>query len=167
LAPALPASTLEGERDASAGTGLITCRERALEVAPPGAGLKTVMASVPAAAIALAGRTAVREESELKTVGTGDPFTCTAAVAVKLVPVTDRVKLVLPAIAVVGEIAVSVGRAAGRTCKGSAFEVPPPGMGLITEIRIEPVWTTSAAGMVAVTDVGLLNVVAKGGAPPT
>src|SRR5271168_2895685 len=164
---ALPARTLAGERDESTGTGLFTCKGSALEVTPFGAGLKTVMESAPAAAMAVAGMVAVSEESVLKTVTAGAPFAWTAAEAAKFVPVTERTKAAPPAMAIVGEIEVSVGGRLGRTWNWSAFEVPPPGRGLTTEIRMGPVWATSAAGIVAVTDVELLNVVFRGAASPT
>ena len=86
-----------------------------MEVAPPGAGLRTVTESAPAVAMALAGMVAVSEEPVLKTVVTVEPFTWTVALNAKPVPVTARMKAALPAMAVVGEIAEIVGRGGLRT----------------------------------------------------
>jgi hypothetical protein len=60
--PESPAATVVGFRLESDGTGfggLLTVKVRALDVPPPGAGLKTVTLAVPAVAMSLAGMLAL------------------------------------------------------------------------------------------------------------
>ena len=56
---AAPANTPDGEREVSAGSGLLMVKVRELEPPPPGAGLNTVTWAVPAAAMSPTGITAV------------------------------------------------------------------------------------------------------------
>ena len=51
---ALPATALLGEIELSVGTGLLIVNVEALEVPPPGVGLKTVTGDVPAVAMSAA-----------------------------------------------------------------------------------------------------------------
>ena len=80
----------------------------AFEVPPPGAGLVTVTADMPAEAMLEAGMAAVNCVELTKVVGI-DPPKLTIDAATKFVPLIVRVKAALPATAVVGEIEAIVG----------------------------------------------------------
>ena len=68
--------------------GLATIdRESEFDVPPCGAGLKTVIAEVPAVARSAAGMLALSSDGETKTVGRLDPASCTEEFARKFVPV--------------------------------------------------------------------------------
>lgn len=73
----------------------------------------------------------------------------TTEVGVKLVPLTVRAKLELPAAVEVGdmELVVGMGLFIVKTCE---LEAPPPGVGLITVIVEVPAEVISADVIVAV-----------------
>jgi hypothetical protein len=81
----------------------------AFEVPPPGAGLVTVTASVPAEAMVATGMAAVNCVEFTNVVAGADPPKLTVEAATKFVPLTASVKAALPAKAVFGEIVVTVG----------------------------------------------------------
>ena len=81
----------------------------ALEVPPPGAGLVTVTAGVPAEAMLAAGMAAVNCVELTKVVASADPPKLTIEAATKFVPLIVSVKAALPATALFGEIVVIVG----------------------------------------------------------
>jgi hypothetical protein len=84
-------------------------RFTAFEVPPPGLGVTTVTAKVPALASCAAGITAINCIALPKVVARGVPASCTTDCGVKLAPVTVRVVSGLPASSAVGEIALRVG----------------------------------------------------------
>jgi hypothetical protein len=87
---AVPAITLEGEREEIAGTGFtaVMANVAAPEVPPPGAGVTTVMLAVPAALTSDAGTCATSWVAEPYVVGRATPFQLTTDVPTKPVPST-------------------------------------------------------------------------------
>lgn len=84
----------------------------------------------------------------------------TLEVSTKFVPFTVKVNAAPPAVALVGEIVVMVG-AGLFTVKATEFDVPPPGVGLVTvKLKVPPV-AMSEAGIAAVSCVALIKVVAR------
>ena len=71
----------------------------ALDVPPPGVGLKTVTDAVPAVAMSLAGTAAVNCVALSNVVTKPTPFHLTAEALMKFVPVTVSVKAAPPAVA--------------------------------------------------------------------
>lgn len=80
----------------------------ALEVPPPGEGLKTVTCAVPGVAISLEGMDALSCVLLTKVVVRPDPFHRTTEDSRKLLPLTVRVKPAPPAVALLGESEVRV-----------------------------------------------------------
>jgi hypothetical protein len=148
-------------------TPLVAVKFAAFEVPPPGAGLVTVTAIVPVEAMLVAGIAAVNCVELTNVVARVEPPKLTIEPAMKFVPLTVSVKAAPPATALFGEIMVIVGREAAPlvTVKFTAFEVPPPGAGLVTVTADVPVEAMLVAGIAAVNCVELTNVVA-GAAPP-
>src|SRR5690349_7645915 len=130
-----------------------------LEAPPPGAGLKTVTAAVPAVAMSLAGTCAMRPP--LSVVGRSVPFQRISEPGTKLVPVTAKVKVCAPTGAQLGsrELIVGMGFVPLLMAKFSILDVPPPGAGLATVTDAVPADPIAAAGMAAVNCVELTNVV--------
>ncbi len=131
------------------GTALLMVKGSALEVPPPGAGLKTVTCAVPAAAISLAGIAAVNWLLLTNVVLRSEPFQRTTEPEVKLLPLTVRVKPAPPAVALEGESELSAG-AGLLMVNVSALEVPPPGAGLKTVTCAVPPVAISPAAIEAV-----------------
>lgn len=80
-------------------------------------------------------------------------------------PVTVRVKAVLPAVTLAGDMEVVVGTGLVAACADivntTTFEVPPPGVALNTVILAVPAVVRSGAFTIAVNCVALTNVVAS------
>jgi hypothetical protein len=134
----------------------------AFDVPPPGAGLDTVTAAVPAVAMAAAGIAAVNCVALTPVMVGVTPAKFTTELATKLVPFTVRVKAPPVTTALVGEIVVIVGVglvAVMVNVKGS--EVPPPGEGLVAVTAAVPAVAMAAAGIAAVNCVALTNVVVR------
>jgi hypothetical protein len=96
------------------------------------------------------------------------PPKLTIEAATKFVPLIVSVKpSTLPAMALFGETVVIVGTGFGPLVmvKFTAFEVPPPGAGLVTVTAAVAAEAMAAAGMVAVNCVELTNVVLHAVAP--
>ena len=87
-------------------------------VPPPGAGVKTVIAAVPAVAMLAAETTVVNCDELLKLVVSATPFHCMTDPLTKLLPVTVSVKLADPATTLVGDIDTDTGT--------GLLVVPPP-----------------------------------------
>jgi hypothetical protein len=86
-------------------------------------------------------------------VGLSAPFHRTFDVAMKLLPVTVRVKAGPPAVAELGkmEVRVGTGLLAALMVNVFAEEVPPPGVGLTTVTLAVPADAMSVAGIAAVS----------------
>ena len=143
-------------------TGVIV-KVWALEVPPPGVGLKTVTLAVPAVAMSVARIAAVSWVVLTNVVVRSVPFHLTTELEIKFVPLTVRVKAVPPAVADVGLRLVVVGTGLSGTLivKVWELEVPPPGVGLKTVTRAVPAVAMSAARIDAVTWVALTYVVVR------
>ena len=113
---------------------LVMVKLTAFEVPPPGAGLVTVTAAVPAEAMAAAGMAAVNCVGLKNVVVPAVPPKLTIEAATKFVPLIVNVKAAPPATALFGEIMVIAGTGFAPLVmvKFAAFEVPPPGDGLVT-----------------------------------
>src|SRR5205823_410936 len=92
------------------GSGLLTVRLVALEVPPPGAGLKTVIAKVPAAATSAAVSCAVSCVALTSVVGRSAPPSRTLELLLKFVPSTVKAKPESPAVLLVGRMSITAGR---------------------------------------------------------
>jgi hypothetical protein len=118
-----PAAVDEGVRTVRTGTGLgavLMVKVRALEVPPPGDGLKTVTLAVPAVAISVAGMDAVSWVEDIYVVPRSALFHRTTEPGTKLLPVRVKVKAALPAVAEEGEMLVSTGTGFGSWVPASA-----------------------------------------------
>ena len=146
--PPLPATAVDGLIVVIVGDGFVMVKVAALDVPPPGVGLKTVTFAVPAVATSLAGMAAVSCVLETKVVGRSLPFQRTTAPLTKFVPVMVRVNPPLPATVVDGLMAVIVGDGFVMV-KVAALDVPPPGVGLKTVTFAVPAVATSLAEMAA------------------
>jgi len=143
-----------GEMSDVVGAGLLTVKVWLFDVPPPGVGFVTVIANVPAVVKSDVTIEAVRVEDETKLVVRADPSKLTVDDALKPVPSTVIVKVVLPTVFDVGEIELVVGTGF-TTVKVCAFEVPPPGVGLKTVtacVPAVPMSTSRIATVSCVTD---------------
>ena len=122
----------------------------ALEVPPPGDGVKTVTAVTAGVAISVAAIEATSSVLLRNVVVRGEPFQRTSEVVAKPVPITDRVKAGPPAGIDDGLRRVTVGGAFPTTIDNvTGFEVPPPGAGLKTVTLADPIAAISPAGIAA------------------
>src|SRR5216117_1711707 len=145
-----------------AGLGAVTLKLTALEVPPPGEGLKTVTEALPALEMSLAGIEAVIWVALTNAVVRFPPFQRTTDAATKPLPLTVRTNAGPPASADVGLMLLTLGAGfTGMMVKPAALEVPPPGEGLKTVTEAEPPLATSLARMEAVSLVSLTKVVAR------
>src|SRR5205809_1167862 len=143
-----PAAALLGESELSVGTGLLIVNVWALEAPPPGVGLKTVTGAVPTVAMSPARICAVSCVLLPKVVVLALPFHRTTDEVLKFVPVTVSVKAGPPAVALLGEIELSVG-AGLLMVKVCVPDVPPPGVGVKTVTGSVPPAAMSVAGIAA------------------
>jgi hypothetical protein len=158
--PDPPAVADEGLMLVVVGTGLsgtLIVKVCALEVPPPGVGLKTVTLVVPAEAISAARIEAASWVDETYVVVRAVPFHLTTDPEMKLVPLTVSVKAEPPAVAELGLRLVVVGTGLSGTLivKLCALEVPPPGVGLKTVTLAVPAEAMSEARIEAVSWVAL------------
>jgi hypothetical protein len=145
--PAPPALTAVGNKVLMNG---FTVRLRAADVPPPGAGLKTVIAGVPALTISAAVIEAVNWVLLTKVVVRLLPLKRTTEPAKKFVPLTVNVKLVPPAKTLAGDSVVVVGTGTVVTEKLTGLDVPPAGVGLRTVTGNVPTAAMSVARIGAV-----------------
>ena len=128
-------------------------------VPPPGNGVKTVTATVPAEAILVAGITAVNCVGLIKVVTRDAPFQFITEPLIKSVPLTVNVNAAPPVIAVFGLIEVSTGGGLLTITllivKRSDPLVPPPGAPVNTVTFAVPAVAILVAGMAAVNCVEL------------
>jgi hypothetical protein len=153
-----PAVAELGEIVASDGAEAVTVSVSAVDVPPPGAGVETVIDSVPAAAMSDAGIAAVNWVEFTKVVVRLAPLTCTTDVETKLLPVTVSVNPGPPALAVDGEILVNEGE--GLLTVNESVPVDELS-GLTTPMDSVPADAMSLAGIAAVSCVALTNVVVR------
>ena len=124
---------------------------RALLVPPPGVGLNTVTAAIPTVAILAAGTNADNCVALIYVVVSAAPFHLMAEVVTKLVPLVTNVNEPEPAVAILGDKPVSVGRGLVLVIVNvSELLVPPPGVGVKTVIAAVPTDVMFTAGTVAV-----------------
>src|SRR5213594_3310464 len=109
--PAPPAMAEVGLMLVMLGTGFaaVIVNVTEFEVPPPGDGLKTVTAALPALAMSLCGIEAVSWPALTKVVERSAPFQRTTDVEMKLLPLTVSVKPAPPAMAEVGFMLVMLG----------------------------------------------------------
>ena len=119
---------------------------------PPGVGLTTVMAAVPAVEISDVVMAAVNCDEEIKVVGRGELFQRTSELLMKLLPLTVNENAALPAWELDGLKLLMTGTGLLMT-KFTAVEVPPPGAGLTTVTADVPAVAISTAGIDAVSCV--------------
>src|SRR2546421_117816 len=156
-----PTPALEGESDASVGTGLVIVNVWAPEVPPSTPGIVTVTWAVPTAAMSEAGIAAVTCVGLTRVVVRAAPFQRTLAPMSNPVPVSVSVNPAPPAVALEGDSVVSVGPPA-LTGRLSAADVPPPGAAVVTVTLAMPATARSVAGIAAVSCVALTKVVVRG-----
>ena len=150
-----PAVRDVGLRLVIVGTGfvlIVIVKVRSLDVPPAGAGVNTVTVAVPTVAMSAAVIAAIRRVEDIYVVVRPDPFQRTAEVFTKLLPFTVNVNAVPPAFAVAGLRLVVVGTGL-LIAKATAFEVPPPGVGVNTVTVAVPAVARSAAVIAAVNRV--------------
>jgi hypothetical protein len=162
--PGPPAHASLGFRELIVGTGigpLAMVKSTEFDSPPPGWGLFTVTGAVPGEAMAAAGMAAVNCVALTNVVIGAIPPKLTVEAATKFVPLTVRAKGALPASTPVGEIIVIVGTRFVLLVmvKFAAFEVPPPGVGLVTVTATVPAEAMAEAGTAAVNCVALTKVV--------
>jgi hypothetical protein len=81
-----------GVKLAMVGAGAVTTKATAAEVPPPGAGLVTTTAKLPALATALAGTWALSCVAETSVVASVAPLNCSTELIPKPVPFTTRLR---------------------------------------------------------------------------
>ena len=162
--PAVPALTVLGVIDVATGCGLFTVNVTAFDAPPRGAGFVTVTEGVPAVATSPAKIAAVTCVALMNVVVRAAPPKFTTDVLRKLVPFTVNVNAPEPAITFVGKSVVTVGTGFGAALilKFTEFDVPPPGVGLVTVIAGVPILMTSVDKMAAVSCVALTKEVVRG-----
>src|ERR1043166_9075869 len=157
----VPAVALDGDRLLMVGTGLgaLTVNVDPAEVPPPGAGLNTVTWAVPALAISVVEIAADTFVALTKVVVRAAPFQFTTDPFTKPLPLTDRVKAAVPAVALDGDRLLMAGTGLGAlTVNVDPAEVPPPGAGLNTVTCAVPALVMSAAEIAADNCVPLTKV---------
>lgn len=150
---------LAAETLATSGAIIKVC---GLEVPPPGAGVTTVTAAVPAVAMSGAKIAAVNCTALTNVVVRALPFQFTTELFVKFVPTTVKVNAAPPAIAVLGLIKIIVGTGVvALMVNVAAGDEPPPGAGFCTTTLAVPTEAISAAEIEAVNCVVLTNCVVR------
>jgi len=142
--PGPPAGALLGEMLVSDGAGFVTVKVTAADVPPPG--VFTVMESEPGVLVSPAVKVAVNWVTLTKLVLRPTPFTWTTDELTKFEPVAVIVTGPLPATALVGEIALSVGDGGGAdpvTVKLTGLDCQGPSLGFDTVNVSVPAWATS------------------------
>jgi hypothetical protein len=108
-----PTVALAGMRVVTVGTGFppgSIMRFNAFEVPPPGVGVKTLTAAVPAVAMSAAEMAALSCVLLTKVVGRSAPFQRTTELLMKRVPFTVKVKAGPPAVTLSGESEIMNGK---------------------------------------------------------
>jgi hypothetical protein len=125
-----------GDRDAMTGKGLTTVRLTAFDGPPPGAGFVTTTGNAPVVARSLALRKIVSWVVFTNVGVCAMPLSVTVEFVRNPVPLIVRFCGGAPTVTEVGEREVIEGTGlpppAAVTVKGTAFDAPPPGAGLVT-----------------------------------
>ena len=140
--------------------GASIVKVKALDVPPPGAGLKTVTAAVPAVARSAAVMALCKLVLETNVVVRALPFHWMEDEEMKFVPVTVSVNAAPPAKAALGLRDAELGIGLLIVNKVEP-EVPPPGAALTTVTVAVPAVAMSAAVMAACKLVFETNVVVR------
>jgi hypothetical protein len=119
-----PTLTAVGLTDATTGGAGGETVKLVVACPPSGAGFITATCTVPLVPTSVALMLAVSCEALTKVVGLGAPFQLTVDVERKFEPVSVNEKLLVPALALVGEMEVMLGR--GFDGGGVGVELPPP-----------------------------------------
>jgi hypothetical protein len=151
-----PAATLVGEIVVTVGTGFVaavTLKLIEFDGPPPGFGLFTNTAGVPAVATSDARIAAVTCVALTNVVALFAPPKFTTEPLTKFVPVTVNVNPAEPAATLVGDSEVTVGTGfdGGVIVNVTELDCPPPGVGFNTLTKGVPVLATSVAGIAAVS----------------
>src|SRR5439155_6644504 len=157
---ASPAIALVGRMPVSVGIGLLTVSTLVFEIPPPGRGLKTVIAGVPAVATSAAVSCAVTCVVLTKLVVRSLPLKRTTEPLIKFMPLTVSENAASPAILLAGKRLEMNGKGL-LTVKVLGADGPPPGAGLKTVIGNEPGATTSAVVIWAANWEPLIKVVGR------
>jgi len=154
-------STRKGMRSSAQTIGNATAPEA--PPPPPDVRLNTVTWAVPAEATSAAVIAAVNCVAPTYVVARLAPFHCTTEQGTKLLPVTLRLNAPVPTVALAGRSAAIAGIGSAElgadVVKGSVFEFT---VRLETDTDAVPGNAESAALMIAVSCVGLTNVVRRG-----
>jgi len=123
-----PAVALEGDKDVKLGTRLVIVNVTALEVPPPGEGLKTVTLAEPAVATSAAAIVAVNRVLLINVVILLPAFHWTVEALTKPVPLTVSENAPPPAVAEAGLrlVIAGTGLSGVLIVKVWATDVPPP-----------------------------------------
>lgn len=157
LKPAPPTVADVGEIEVIVGTTLFTLKSRAPFDPPPGPGLLTLTAKLPAVAMSGAVTAIVTCVELLNVTVLALPLNVPVAPFTKLEPVMVKLNAAPPTVALLGESDVSV--AGGLlTWKSKGVEGPPPGAGLVMTTGKDPAVAMSAAVTAIVTCVAETNV---------
>jgi hypothetical protein len=147
-----PATIGLGETDVSAGTGFTALIATPADVPPPGAGVVTVSIVETGAATYALGTVAFNDVAEEYVVVSETPFQFTTLFDSKFVPVTVTTAFAEPTRIDFGLTDVKVGTGL-VTVNVTEADVPPPGVGVCTEILNAPAASRSPSGTVAFSDV--------------
>ena len=148
-----PAVAEFGTNEVIVGTGFAAApilKLTEFDVPPPGVGFVTVTAGVPTVVTSPAKIAAVTCVALTNVVVLGLPPKFTAEVFKKFVPFTVRVNAPEPAVTPVGKSVVTVGTGL-FTANSTEFDVPPPGVGLVTLTENDPAVRRSVERIVADT----------------
>lgn len=140
----LPAGTVDGDKLIEPRAELLIAIDAALDVPPPGVGVKAFTERLPA----VAWSATVRDESScvelIKVVERELPLTCTTVEGTKLAPVTViEVSVALPVVTRLGVTVIEPG-AGLFTANEAAAVLPPPGLGLVATMERAPAAARSA-----------------------
>ena len=142
------------------GTGLFIDKVNSPEVPPAGAGFETSIFAVPAVAISAASTEIVTCVLLTSVYCRSPPFSLTMELLTKPLPLMVKMKVGPPAITMAGFKLVNAGTGF-PTVKLSSAEVPPPGVGVKTEIFKILVTDRSPTGIVRLNCVAELKVAAR------
>ena len=142
MVTAVPGPPVVGVKLAIVGTAAVTTNVKPVEVPPPGAGLVTVTAKLPAMATAVAGTMAVTWVAETNVVAKAAPLKLATEPLTRFVPFMVMVKSALPATTVAGVTPVIVGTKLGTsTVKAVALVAVPVGVVMAMAPEVAPAGT--------------------------